>query len=143
MTIDEAGIVTDDFPHFCRKETISQDGSSPTGAAENDGSWSLNNTPKGTPTETRTERSITMPKEDEIFEYRSDNFPIPSDDIMLLEKLCRVGYFDGSHHLEEIMYLENIRRSQLLQILDKFRDILITLEHEDPAIALFYSHGFS
>lgn len=37
------------------------------------------------------------------------------------------------------MYLENIRRSQLLQLLDKFRDVLITSECEDPAIALFYS----
>ncbi|XP_034951005.1 GATOR complex protein NPRL3 [Chelonus insularis] len=126
-------------------ETISQDGSSPTGATENDNSWSLNNTPKGTPSETvRIDRSVPIPKEDEIFEYRPENFSIPSDDIMLLDKLCRLGYFDGRHHLEEIMYLENIRRSQLLQILDKFRDILITSEHEDPAIALFYSqHGFS
>ncbi|XP_048515143.1 GATOR complex protein NPRL3 isoform X2 [Athalia rosae] len=56
------------------------------------------------------------------------------------DKLCRLGYLKGGHHLEEIMYLENIRRSQLLQILDKFRDVLITCETEDPAIALFYSH---
>ncbi|KAK0171914.1 hypothetical protein PV328_005303 [Microctonus aethiopoides] len=122
-------------------EIISQDGSSPTGATENDGSWSLNNTPKGTPNETRTEIAISK---DEIFEYRSENFHIPSDDTMLLDKFCRLGYFDGSHHLEEIMYLENIRRSQLLQILDKFRDVLITSQHQDPAIALFYSHhGFT
>ncbi|XP_015112541.1 GATOR complex protein NPRL3 [Diachasma alloeum] len=123
-------------------ETLSQEGSSPTGVTENDSSWSLSNTPKSTPNEMRTERSMTLPKEDGIFEYRSENFPIPSDDIMLLDRLCRFGYFDGGHHLEEIMYFENIRRSQLLQILDKFRDILITSEHEDPAIALFYSqHG--
>lgn len=125
----------------CQKEIISQDGSSPTGATENDGSWSLNNTPKGTPNETRTEIAISK---DEIFEYRTENFHIPSDDTMLLDKFCRLGYFDGSHHLEEIMYLENIRRSQLLQILDKFRDVLITSQHQDPAIALFYSHhGFT
>ncbi|XP_017892056.1 GATOR complex protein NPRL3 [Ceratina calcarata] len=61
------------------------------------------------------------------------------DDKKLLDRLCRLGYLDGGHHLEEIMYLENIRRSQLLQILDKFRDALITFECEDPAIAMFHS----
>ena len=121
---------------------MSQDGSSPTGATENDNSWSLNNTPKGTPSESKEDTVMTIRKDEAIFDYPSDNFPIPSDDIMLLDKLCRFGYFNGGHHLEEIMYLENIRRSQLLQILDKFRDILITCENEDPAIALFYSqHG--
>ena len=48
--------------------------------------------------------------------------------------LCR--YFRGRHHLEvrgggvtawlqEIMYHENIRRSALLQLVDKFRELLI------------------
>ena len=72
-----------------------------------------------------------------MFSYQSDIYS--SDDVMLLDKLCSMGYFDGGHHLEEIMYLENIRRSQLLQILDKFRNVLITSVHEDPAMALFYS----
>ncbi|XP_043274913.1 GATOR complex protein NPRL3 isoform X2 [Venturia canescens] len=120
-------------------ETMSQDGSSPTGVTENDNSWSLNNTPKGTPSESKEDNALAIRKDDGLFEYTSDNFPMASDDIMLLDRLCRCGYFNGGHHLEEIMYLENIRRSQLLQILDKFRDILITCENEDPAIALFYS----
>ncbi|XP_044742248.1 GATOR complex protein NPRL3 [Chrysoperla carnea] len=68
-------------------------------------------------------------------------FKIPasnnSEDLALLAKLCRKGYFRGEHHLEEIMYLENLRRSQLLQLLDKFRDILITYETEDPAISMY------
>ena len=81
--------------------------------------------------------NITLDKPADIFLYESQNYQ--SDDLILLEKLCRAGYFDGGHHLEEIMYLENIRRSQLLQVLDKFRDVLITCEHEDPAMALFYS----
>lgn len=34
------------------------------------------------------------------------------------------------------MYLENLRRSQLLQLLDKFRDVLVTYETEDPAITM-------
>lgn len=64
-----------------------------------------------------------------------------SDDLALLAKLYRSGYLRGQHHLEEIMYLENLRRSQLLQLLDKFRDVLVTCETEDPAISIFYSHS--
>ena len=36
------------------------------------------------------------------------------------------------------MYLENVRRSQLLHLLDKFRSILVTFEHEDSACSVFY-----
>lgn len=61
----------------------------------------------------------------------------------LLARLCRKGYFKGEHHIEEIMYHENLRRSQLLQLLDKFRDVLITYEHEDPAIAMFSCSNYS
>ncbi|KAJ8984781.1 hypothetical protein NQ317_003694 [Molorchus minor] len=74
-------------------------------------------------------------------EERSSIFKIPAtntpDDLKLFAKLCRKEYFQGNHHIEEIMYLENLRRSQLLQLLDKFRDVLITYETEDPAIAMF------
>jgi len=42
-------------------------------------------------------------------------------------------YFRGEHHLENIMYYENVVRSKLLIIIDKFRSILITLQHEDAA----------
>lgn len=65
------------------------------------------------------------------------------EDLHLLTRLCRQGYLRGCYHLEEIMYLENIRRSQLLQLLDKFRDVLVTFETEDPAIAMFYSHSYA
>ena len=47
-------------------------------------------------------------------------------------------YFDGNHHLEEIMYHENIGRGALVQIIDKFRTILIKHEHEDPAISMYF-----
>ncbi|CAH0555277.1 unnamed protein product [Brassicogethes aeneus] len=74
-------------------------------------------------------------------EERSSVFKIPAtnnpEDLQLFAKLCRKEYFQGNHHIEEIMYLENLRRSQLLQLLDKFRDVLITYETEDPAIAMF------
>lgn len=64
-----------------------------------------------------------------------------TDDLKLLVRLVQQGYLHGMHHLEEIMYLENVRRSQLLQLLDKFRDVLITCETEDPAISMFYLHS--
>lgn len=48
--------------------------------------------------------------------------------------LCR--YFRGEHHMEEIMYRANIHRSQLLEILDKFRSVLITVQRVDPSISL-------
>lgn len=60
------------------------------------------------------------------------------EDLALFARLCR--HFRGQNHLEEIMYLENVRRSQLLQLIDKFRDVLITCQAEDPAIATF-SHS--
>ena len=44
-------------------------------------------------------------------------------------------YFKGQHHLEEIMYYENVRRSELVTLIDKFRSLLITTQHEDPATA--------
>lgn len=63
------------------------------------------------------------------------------EDLALMVKLWQAGYFKGEHHLEEIMYFENLRRSQLLQLLDKFRDVLIIYETEDPAIASLYSQS--
>ncbi|XP_030372627.1 GATOR complex protein NPRL3 [Scaptodrosophila lebanonensis] len=62
------------------------------------------------------------------------------DDLSLMVKLYQMGYFKSEHHLEEIMYFENLRRSQLLQLLDKFRDVLIIYETEDPAIASMYNN---
>ncbi|XP_066144429.1 GATOR complex protein NPRL3 isoform X1 [Euwallacea fornicatus] len=74
-------------------------------------------------------------------EERTQIFKIPAtntpEDLKLFARLCRKGYFEGNHHVEEIMYLENLRRSQLTQLLDKFRDVLITYDSEDPAIAMF------
>ncbi|KAJ6648046.1 GATOR complex protein NPRL3 [Pseudolycoriella hygida] len=61
------------------------------------------------------------------------------EDLNLMVRLYQAGYFKGEHHLEEIMYFENLRRSQLLQLLDKFRDVLIIYETEDPAIATLYT----
>lgn len=62
-----------------------------------------------------------------------------AEDLGLMVKLFQQGYFKGQHHLESIMYFENLRRSQLLQLLDKFRDVLIIYETEDPSIATLYT----
>lgn len=62
------------------------------------------------------------------------------DDFRLLMRLLKQGYLGGEHHIEEIMYLENIRRSELLKLLDKFKDVLVIVEMEDPTISNFYSH---
>ena len=61
------------------------------------------------------------------------------EDLALMVKLWQSNYFKGEHHLEEICYYENMRRSQLLQLLDKFRDVLIIYETEDPVIASLYN----
>jgi hypothetical protein len=61
------------------------------------------------------------------------------DDFQLLMRLLRKGYFKGNHHIEEIMYLQNIRRSDLIQLLDKFKDVLVIVEMQDPIISCFYS----
>lgn len=62
------------------------------------------------------------------------------EDLNLMVRLWQSGYFKGEHHLEEIMFYENLRRSQLLQLLDKFRDVLILYETEDPASCLLSNH---
>lgn len=48
-------------------------------------------------------------------------------------------YFRGHHHLEEIMYNENMRRSHLKTLFDKFRSVLVVTNHEDPVISIFQS----
>ncbi|KAK3090338.1 hypothetical protein FSP39_011028 [Pinctada imbricata] len=53
------------------------------------------------------------------------------EDIKLFTRLC--PYFNGKHHMEEIMYYENLSRSQLMTVIDKFRQVLISCQYEDPA----------
>ena len=40
-------------------------------------------------------------------------------------------YFNGMHHLEDIMYRENLRRSQIHQVLEEFSDVLTTCQRCD------------
>lgn len=53
------------------------------------------------------------------------------DDLRMFARLF--PYFGGTSHIEEIMYFENLRRSQLLTLVEKFRDVLILCTYEDPA----------
>ncbi|KAM6957665.1 GATOR1 complex protein NPRL3 isoform 3-T3 [Aplochiton taeniatus] len=59
------------------------------------------------------------------------------EDLRMFARLLH--YFRGHHHLEEIMYNENMRRSQLKTLFDKFRIVLVVTNHEDPIISLFQS----
>ena len=42
------------------------------------------------------------------------------------------------YHVEDIMYHEDIRRAQLMTIVDKFRGVLVKQEAEDPAITAYF-----
>ncbi|GAV05353.1 hypothetical protein RvY_15501 [Ramazzottius varieornatus] len=48
-----------------------------------------------------------------------------------------VPHLRGKVHLEEIMFDLNLKRSQLIIILDKFRDVLVHAAHEDPNLQCF------
>ena len=54
--------------------------------------------------------------------------------LTLYIRLCR--YFHGSHHLEEIMLIENMSRSQLLTLIDKFGEVLVTCTLPEHSAAL-------
>ena len=49
-------------------------------------------------------------------------------------------YFNGNHHKEEILYFENLRRSQLLTLLDNFHDVLILCYYQDCPTTFCGSH---
>lgn len=45
--------------------------------------------------------------------------------LLRVNRLC--CYFHGNHHLEEILMLENMTRSQLLTLIDKYSEVLVTV----------------
>uniref|UniRef100_A0A915KEH0 GATOR complex protein NPRL3 n=1 Tax=Romanomermis culicivorax TaxID=13658 RepID=A0A915KEH0_ROMCU len=57
------------------------------------------------------------------------------DDVRLFCKLIK--YFNGQHHLEDIMFRENLRRHELMRILTEFNAVLITCSYEDELSAIF------
>lgn len=56
-----------------------------------------------------------------------------AEDLKLFISL--LPYFDGKHHIEDIMFFENLDRSQVLILCDKYRDILLTCHYEDVAVS--------
>lgn len=61
-----------------------------------------------------------------LYEYEASHIRALDDgtpQYRLLKRLCR--YFRGTHHLEEIMWRENVERFDLLQVLDKYKNILV------------------
>ncbi|XP_066914033.1 GATOR1 complex protein NPRL3-like [Clytia hemisphaerica] len=61
----------------------------------------------------------------------SVSYLVERDDMLFFLRMTK--YFDGEHHLENIMYFENVSRSKLIICIDKFRSILITVQHQDAA----------
>ena len=88
--------------------------------------------------ETVTENFDTILK---AFPHATDREAILrcTQDKIELAKFAEVAvYMNGKYHIEEIMYHLDLRRAQLLQIIDKFRDIVVRHEHEDPALTMYY-----
>ena len=57
---------------------------------------------------------------------------VDKEDLLFFLNMSK--YFRGEHHLEDIMYYENVPRSKLLTLIDKFRSMLLTVQHEDSAL---------
>lgn len=57
------------------------------------------------------------------------------EDLRLFLRLCK--YFNGEHHFEDVMYWENLRRSDLVKMMAKFQSVLATCQHEDKLSAVF------
>ncbi|CAG0906489.1 unnamed protein product [Cyprideis torosa] len=60
------------------------------------------------------------------------------DDLRAFSRLF--PYFNGQCHLEHIMFSENINRSQLIQVIEKFWPVLVLCQHEDSHLSVFYQH---
>lgn len=85
--------------------------------------------------ETEIGHSLKMlPKEQRIAILQTHASNVPKD-LKLFLNLMK--YFDGSCHMEEIMYNENMSRPQLLKLLDKFKPLLVTNLREDDTTAAF------
>lgn len=55
--------------------------------------------------------------------------------LILSRRLCK--YFDGTHHLEEIMLNENMTRTDLLNIIDRHLPMLYTMQAPDAATSYY------
>eukprot|EP01083_Nonionella_stella_P270244 914957_1 len=52
---------------------------------------------------------------------------------MLFKRLC--SYFDGRHHLEEIMWRESVSSTDLKQVLDAYSGVLVQFQHPEPGFS--------
>lgn len=78
-----------------------------------------------------TETVHLMPDQQEM-----DTFIRDIKDVRDRELFRRLRpYFDGKRHLEDIMYYEDIQRSQLMSFLERHEDVLLMFEHDDIAIS--------
>lgn len=66
-----------------------------------------------------------MPYEDVYLQRLSERGPT----FQLFLKLC--PFFRGKHHIEEIMWRENITREDLMKVLEKYQTLLVTCVHEE------------
>ena len=65
--------------------------------------------------------------------------PSPRQLWTTLKTFAKVApYFNGRYHIEEILYFANLRRSDLIKVMDVFIDVLVFHEHEDPAVTSYY-----
>uniref|UniRef100_A0A8D8M0J9 GATOR complex protein NPRL3 n=1 Tax=Cacopsylla melanoneura TaxID=428564 RepID=A0A8D8M0J9_9HEMI len=65
---------------------------------------------------------------------------VNQEDLKLFLHFFKQGYLKGTHHIEEIMYLENKTRAQICQLIDKLRQLIVTCDIEDSYISQFYPH---
>ncbi|XP_043230876.1 GATOR complex protein NPRL3-like isoform X1 [Amphibalanus amphitrite] len=70
--------------------------------------------------------SLTDPEREAVLKVPAAKDP---DKLRLFTRLLQ--YFNGMHHLEEIMYRENLRRWQIHQVLEEFGDVLTTCQRCD------------
>ena len=97
-------------------------------------------------TEATEEHKAQMSMQESVFVHLSMeeegilNVPAAKhlDDLQMFVRLF--PYLNGNHRIEEIMYFEKLRRSQLLTLLDKFCDVLILCNYQDPATTFCGSH---
>ena len=64
----------------------------------------------------------------------------------ILELFLRLkGHFDGTRHLEDIMFHEGVDRESINQVIESFKPILCTSQSEDTAVATLspYFHTFN
>jgi len=78
-----------------------------------------------------TETTQTMPDRQEVESFICDLKD--ARDRERFRRLC--PYFDGTRHLEDIMYYEDIQRSELMSFLERHEDVLLMFEHDDTAIS--------